>query len=497
VQTFIWSNDEVGRMVMFELIEAARRGVHVRIIADQMFSEQDPAIAAFAATAHPNLEIKHYRPILSRIKPSLAHTLIASVESFHGVNQRMHSKVMLFDDAVLITGGRNIENGYYDHSTELNYRDRDVLAIGPVAMEAAKEFEEFWTYKHAVSSRDLADVADVIASGKFRRFERREDYDFGPSYEALNHEADDAALIEHRFATQLRGVAKATFFSDEPGKSHGFFSKTARITRQLRGTLESAHNRIVMQTPYLVLSNRARELLHDLEQKHHELRIRIVTNSFASTDNILAYSGNYRLRTRYVEDLNLDVHEFKPEPATLRELLPRYDELVVRAQARIQAGKQKRTPFLCVHAKSLVIDDRVAFIGSYNLDPRSERLNTEVGLLIEDETIAKELSAEIERDMQPENSWVIAKRAMPLPVSAVNGLVSGILSLSPLDVWPIQNTSSFDLKPGAIAVPPSDPAFYRNYREVGSFPGTEGLFSTKEILTRLYKAVGPPLTPIL
>ena len=154
-------------------------------------------------------------------------------------------------------------------------------------------------------------------------------------------------------------------------------------------------------------------------------------------------------------------------------------------------------PFMSIHAKSMVVDDRVAFVGSYNLDPRSENLNTEVGLLIEDEALARELRAEIEEDIRPENSWVIARRALPLRLETVNGLVGGLLSLSPIDVWPIQNTSSFELRAGGVEVPPDHPSFHLNYQEAGAFPGTEGLFTTKEILTRIYKVVGSPLTPIL
>lgn len=498
VQTFIWTNDECGRLLIYELIEAARRGVKVRIIADQMVSMQDPETMAFLATAHPNLEVKHYRPALSRLKPSVLHTLLASVRSFHGVNQRMHNKLMLFDDAVLITGGRNIENTYYDHSTGMNFRDRDVLAVGPVAHAAAESFEQFWTYRQSVPSRELSDVEAVIARGGFRRYEQRADYDFGPFFGALDREADAAAVITARFAARLRPVSKVSFIADVPGKSSGFFSSTARITRELRQTLERAEASVVMQTPYLVLSAPARELLHDLQERHPGLRIRISTNSFASTDNLLAYSANYRLRNRYVQDLRLQVHEFKPQPASLLILFPQYPEMERLARLRVGGGAPARLPFLCMHAKSLVVDSRIAFVGSYNLDPRSERLNTEAGLLVEDAAFATELRSEIERDMQAQNSWVIARRAMPLHLEVVNGLLGGIVqSLSPVDLWPIQNTSSFALRPGAAEVPPDAPAFYQNYREAGSFPGTEGWLTQKGILTRIYKAVGAPLTPIL
>jgi putative cardiolipin synthase len=493
VQTFIWTNDECGRLLMYELLEAAKRGVKIRIIADHLFSDQDPDTVAFLATAHANLEIKHYRPAFSRIKPSRLQLLIAGIKSFHAVNQRMHNKVMLFDDAILVTGGRNIENSYFDHSTGLNYRDRDVLAVGPVARVAAKSFDDYWEYRHAVGSRELTDVAAVIERGGFRRYDRREDYAFGGHFDDIVREADDPALITARFVARLRPVEQAHFIADVPGKSSGFLSKTARITRELRGTLERARERVTIQTPYLVLSGPARRMVTEMQARNPGLVIRVSTNSFASTDNLPAYSANYRLRGEYIENLRLQVHEFMPQPSSLQALFPRHGRMADRARATGGKGP----PFLSLHAKSLVVDDRVAFIGSYNLDPRSENLNCEVGLLVEDEAFARELRAEIDDDMRPQNSWVIARRPLPLRLDVVNSLIDGILSLSPIDVWPLQNTSSFELKPGAGEVPPGHPKFYEHHRDVGSFPGADGALSNKEILTRLYKAVGTPLTPVL
>lgn len=497
IQTFIWTNDECGRLLIYELIEAAKRGVKVRILADHIVSEQDPGTMAFLATAHPNLEVKHYRPALARMKPSLWRKLLAGALSFREINQRMHNKVMLVDEAVLVTGGRNVENTYYDHSTTMNFRDRDVLLIGPAVRAAVESFELYWVYKHAVPSRALVDVETLITAGTFRRYATRADYDFGPHFAELEREADDAALVTTRLVSRLRAVRRATFVSDEPGKMEGWRGKTPRITQALREVLAQAKASIVMQTPYLVLSKPARELVSDLRRKNPGLSVRISTNSFASTDNLFAYSANYRLRNDYIEDLGLQVYEFKPQPASLRALFPHYPRFAQLAAERTPKGKPVKAPFLCVHAKSLVVDGRVAYVGSYNLDPRSERLNTEVGLLIEDEAFARELQAEMEHDMRPENSWVIGRRSLPLKLDAVNGLIDDVLSLGPLDLWPIQNTSSYDLRPGAKEVPPGHPEFHRNFREVGPFPGTEGLLTTKEIMTRIYKAVGAPLTPIL
>jgi len=495
IQTFIWTNDECGRLMMWELLEAARRGVKVRIVADQMFSETDPATVAFVATAHPNLEVRHYRPAFDRIDPALWHRALAGVLSFRAINQRMHNKVLLVDRELLVIGGRNIENSYFDHGAAYNYRDRDVLVSGPAVAVAAETFERFWNYRHAVPSRALKDVAREIERGAFPRYERREDWDFGSHFgELLALAADDAAMRE-RFLARMRTVRSARFISDEPGKARGWLKRSApRGTAELRAALESGREDILVQTPYLVLSPAAREVVQRLREARPGLRIRVSTNSFASTDNLLAYSANYRLRNLYVEQLGLEVHELKPRPEVMEDLFPRHAEI-----ERLTAPERKgaRAPYFSLHAKSMVVDRAVAFVGSYNLDPRSENLNCECGVLVEDEDFARDLRAEIERDLRPENSWVIARRDLPLGLDSLNGLVGGLLSLSPVDVWPIRNTSSFDLRPGAAEVPPGHPDFHRNYREVGSFPGADGWISQSEIVTRLYKAVGAPLTPIL
>ena len=124
-------------------------------------------------------------------------------------------------------------------------------------------------------------------------------------------------------------------------------------------------------------------------------------------------------------------------------------------------------------------------------------LNTEVGLIIQDEAFAQELQRTIEKDMARGNSWVIAKREFPLGLNAVNALIDGTLSLSPIDIWPIQNSSSFELRPGAEAVPPGHPEFYKRHRAAGDFPGADTTLSSKGILTRFYKAVGAVFTPIM
>lgn len=493
LQTFIWKNDESGRLMICELVEAARRGVRVRIIADHMVSDKNPEVGAFLATVSPNLEVRHYRPVMARLNPTLVQKLSSMVWGFHGTNQRMHNKLMVVDGTVMLTGGRNIENSYFNHAIGMNFRDRDVVAVGPVAAEANVSFETYWHFKHTVPSAELKDVATVIARGDFPRYPTRDDYDFGGLFGDLQKEADDAALMKARFWGRLQKADRVEFVHDDPGKGRGFFSSDSNTTVELRRQVGMAREEIVVQTPYLILSKSARKLTAKLKRNFPELNIRISTNSYASTDNIMAYSANYRLRSDYVGKLGLEVHEFKPHPDSLHELMPQYAE----AAQRSELAKNTAPPFLCLHAKSLVVDGRVSFVGSYNLDPRSVSLNTEVGLIIEDEAFARELRERIERDMAPGNSWVIAEREFPLGLEKVNSLIDGTLSLSPIDVWPIQNSSSFELIPGFDPVPRGHPEFYQRYRPAGDFPGADSTLTSKGILTRFYKAVGAVFTPIM
>jgi putative cardiolipin synthase len=265
----------------------------------------------------------------------------------------------------------------------------------------------------------------------------------------------------------------------------------------LTRTIADAQETVLMQSPYLVLSDKASELFRSMKKRRPGLRIVVSSNSFGSTDNLLAYSANYRLRASYIEGLGLEVHEYKPLPDDLPAVFPRYAQMKALAESRRAQGGPARLPFLCIHAKSLVVDRRTAFIGSFNMDPRSENLNTEAGLLIRDEAVAAELAGDILRDASARNSWTIARRQIPLHMDKVNRVLDELLGRAPVDLWPFQNTTSFELVPGRTAVPPGHPDFYTNYREAGDFPGADPGLSTKEIMTRLYKAVGVVLTPMI
>ena len=491
IQTLILENDECGRLIMYELIQAAKRGVEVRLITDYAMSAKDRQWVAFLSTADTNLSLKYYRPPADFIKPPKLVWLANSVLFFRGTNQRMHNKVMIFDDALVITGGRNIDNHYYNHSTSYNFIDRDAVVVGPLVSTVKESFEDYWAYRHSVRSNDLLDVSVVIANGSFDRFETREDFAFNGFFQEMDGEANDAELMRERFASQFMRAKRVEFLADRPGKNRGFaLWGGGKATRHIRKVMGGAEESLVVQSPYLILNYRGRRVFRKLRRHHPEAQVTVITNSFAATDNTLAYSANFKLRSNYIERLGWYIYEYKPHPGNLLEVLTNYEDLKRRAQ---EAGA-KRDPFSSIHAKSFVRDDRIAYIGSYNIDPRSDNLNTEVGLLIEDRAVARRLKKTMLGTTLPDRSWVIAKREMPL--SEVNYLLEGLSGLTPVDIWPLRNTTSFELIDGKEPVPPDHEDFYNRYTDAGYFPGAEGL-STKEIVTHLYKMLNTLAIPML
>ena len=490
IQTLILQNDECGRLIMYELIQAAKRGVHVRLLTDHFMSARDRDWVAFLATAHPNLELKYYRPPANFIDPPRVVELMKVILFFRSYNQRMHNKVMVFDDLLVITGGRNIDNHYYNHSTSYNFLDRDALVFGPVVPQIGQSFQQFWKFRRSVAAQDLTDVAAAIERGDFRRPETREDFEFNGFFGALDSEAEDAQLVRERFVDRLVVPEKVEYIWDRPGKYRGVWIWGAgRVAKRLRKMMGGVEEDLVIQSPYLIMNNRLRRKFRKLHHEKPEVTVTISTNSLAATDNTVAYSANFKLRPSYIQNMGLHIYEYKPHPEDLDALLPNYADLERRADE-----KGERKPFLSIHAKTIVRDGRLAFVGTHNIDPRSANLNTEVGLLIEDEALAKELREEILRRTTPGSSWVIGRKETPL--ADVNYLFEGLSGLSPVDIWPLRNTSSFELKDGKTPLSPYDDDFYEHYEDVGSFPGIEEE-AGKEIVIHFYKMLGTIAIPVL
>jgi len=503
LQTFIFAEDDAGYLVLDELVKAARRGVKVRVIVDQLFSLDDPQLYAALARAHVNFELRVYNPTFHKASTPPLEFAAGILCCFLRFNQRMHNKLLLVDDAVGIAGGRNYEDRYYDWDDRFDYRDRDVLVAGPAALQMRDSFQRFWVNKESAPLSRLRDVAaEILADGVDAPGYAGHAYRNPARVAALSRRADDAAYIG-AFAARALRVGRIEYFSDEPGKlRQPDEPRDNELSRRIMALVRGARSQIVLQTPYLVLSNTARDVFARLQREQPALRVIVSTNSLASTDAFYVYALSYKYKKRYLK-LGFQIHEFKPFPAEAADLVADYATLAAGGGGG-DGGYQKygRAPLsrggvrIGLHAKSMVIDDEVTVIGSHNFDPRSYHYNTESGFIIFDRALADAVRASILRDSEPDNAWIIAKRPRTNLLSRINGAIADFSAALPMfDFWPFRYAGSYELDPGCRPSPPSDPGFYGCHTDVGDFPDVR--LPSKTIYTRIVTAFGAGLLSIL
>ena len=403
-QYFIWGTDNIGILAAEALLRAANRGVKVRVIVDDLFIKA-PDKALLALTLHQNIDIKVYNPRHSVGTPLPKRVMNALVD-FRGFNQRMHDKVFIVDGKIAITGGRNMAAEYFDYNQAYNFRDRDALVLGEAVAAMRASFERFWASELAVAVEERFDGLGLLKKNvnvddaQVQRVYRwLHEYAGSPANFAPEVRAAIQAVPEafDRVAAQI-AWGRVDVISDRPGKNENRLSLGGggATPQALAELARGARERIVIQSPYMVLSDEAAEILRQALARG--VRVRIITNSLASTDNIHAFSG-YRNQRGALLAMGLELFEFKPNPEVMRELM--------REAARSRA--KGKAPIFAIHAKTMVVDSKIAFIGTYNFDLRSQNLNTETGVAVHNEALASAVERAIEIDMRPDNSWNAAK----------------------------------------------------------------------------------------
>ena len=503
IQTFIWVDDDAGRLILDELLAAARRGVRVRVLADQLFSLEDTEVLSRLALIHRNFEVRIYNPTFHKAVTQPLEFAASILCCFTHFNQRMHNKLFLVDGEFGIAGGRNYENRYFDWDHEFDYRDRDVLVTGEGAgREMQQSFEQFWIYKRAARLTRLNDVNQRLVAEADQALplpdaERGVD---PMRVSALRARAGNPAEIERRFAASAQRVGVVDYFSDRPDKQDGGSDQNQQLGEHIAGMIAGARTRIVLQTPYLVISKQARRIFRDLRARASPPEIIVSTNSLAATDAFYVYALSHKYKKRYLK-LGFRIYEFKPFPADAAEMFTDYAAL---SGDGADSGYERygKAPLTTngvrvgMHAKSIVIDGQTTLIGSHNFDPRSDNYNTESGLIIHDAKIAELVSAAILRDAAPQNSWTIAKRPRTNFVHRLNNAIADFSSALPLfDFWPFRYATSYELDPGCEPLPQNDPGFYGCYTAVGDFPEVD--LPLKTIYTRIVTAFGAGAVGIL
>ncbi|HEX7768813.1 MAG TPA: phospholipase D-like domain-containing protein, partial [Dokdonella sp.] len=379
------------------------------------------------------------------------------------------------------------------------------LVVGPAAGAAMQaSFEQFWAHPRATPLTRLNDVNRrlVAHAGEAHAIEPPAGANW-PRIDRLRARASDAAWIDAHFVQAAQRAGEVAYFSDAPDKAaRPDDPGEARLTRHIIDLLQGARQQIVLETPYLVFSKRARKVFRELGERKPRLPIIVSTNSLAATDAFYVYALSYKYKKRYLRRYGFRIHEFKPFPGDAPAFVANYAELTGGSHhgeyERYGSAPLKRGGVrLGLHAKSLVIDDRVAMIGSHNFDPRSDDYNTESGFIFYDRAVAERVRAEILRNTAPQNAWVIGRsQRAPKLIGKINNVIGDLSTALPLfDLWPFRYATSFELKPGCEPSYPGDPGFRACHEDVGDFPEVD--LPLKTIYTRIVSAFGAGLVGIL
>ncbi len=399
VQYFIFSTDNIGRIASDYLIRAADRGVKVRLLVDDLMIDSDES-ELLRIDSHPNISIKIYNPNIN-IGKNIFHKLYNLISDFHGFNHRMHNKTFTVDGKVSITGGRNIADEYFGYDHEYNFRDRDVLLIGGETKSVQNSFDIFWKSKLSVPVKEVIGSISV-EKADFNDFHQYacNPNNFLPSIrKQINDMPKVFDLMNEDGALHL--IDDVEYITDDPGKNNQneFLGGSGISTEKLIKLIKESNKSITIQTPYLVTTEIGRNLFKEAVDRGVE--VNILTNSMASNDNLEAFSGYQRDRKKLLET-GVNIFEFKPD-AQIRQ----------KVMSDALQKKLNYVPIFGLHAKSMVVDEKITVIGTFNLDPRSANLNTESIVIIPSITISKEVEKGMFVEMQPENAWSISKKWNP------------------------------------------------------------------------------------
>jgi putative cardiolipin synthase len=368
VQYYIWRDDITGKLLLYSLYRAAERGVRVRLLLDDNgIAGLDDLLAAF--NHHDNVEVRLFNPFVIRSSRALGY-----LTDFGRLNHRMHNKSFTADNQATIIGGRNIADEYYGVGSGALFSDLDVLAIGPVVNRVSQDFDRYWASQSSYpADRLLSGVGDGDLD------------ELGSSLAAVerNDEARRfvAALRNSNFLKELLGQelafvwAPVEMVSDDPAKAQGLEEEQGLLSQQLALALGEPQKTVTLVSPYFVPGNGGVELFRDLENAGVE--VRILTNSLEANDVALVHSGYAKYRKTLLQ-AGVELFELRKFRSESEEEKPSPGGIIGSSAASL-------------HAKTFAVDGETLFVGSFNFDPRSVNLNTELGFLIKSPELANAL----------------------------------------------------------------------------------------------------------
>ncbi|HBS64014.1 MAG TPA: phospholipase D family protein [Stenotrophomonas sp.] len=380
LQYYIWQNDLIGHLMARELYQAAERGVRVRILLDDM-NAQDKDALMMALDQHPNIEIRLYNPFRNR---NGLWRLVEMVQRVFSVNHRMHNKSWIADGRVAIVGGRNIGEEYFSARTDVNFRDLDLLVAGKAVQQANMIFDDYWNSETALPIATLAFYTPAQLRLLVRQSEHEARLDGAKPYLARVARSQQAQSY-YRDAVDLHWTRQVAIVSDPPMK-HRRDDRGDWLVARLSAELAGTRHKALLISPYFVPGEEGTQGLGALVARG--ATVGVVTNSLAANDVAAVHSGYMHYRAPL---LRSGVHLYE-----------------LKSRGHADSGGLFGSSGASLHTKAFMIDDRRGFVGSFNLDPRSAYLNTEMGVLFDDPVLAAQLRAEYLRLASPTQSYWVA-----------------------------------------------------------------------------------------
>jgi putative cardiolipin synthase len=374
LQYFSWATDESGLVLMNQVVQAARRGVRVRLLLDDMLAVNQEFLAK--VNAHENIEVRLFNPFSTQ----RMHVFMRPFEwlTKERVNVRMHNKVIIADGAAGIVGGRNIQNRYFWVDPGFNQRDLDAVVIGDVIGELQASFDTYWNSTWSVPIERLESAIKPRQAKRYFRALRKYSKQQLATEPFIN--ARPAAIEDYQISRAMQ-AARLEFIADAPGK---VIDREPEQFERLKTLVDDTDERLLLGMAYLVPSKAVMAQAYDLASRG--VKVEILTNSMDSINFPAAFSGYLPFRRAFL-DLGISLYEFASDAQY--------------AACPINCAKAS----MGYHSKLMVFDDDISYVGSMNYDPRSIDLNTEAGLIIYSKAIAAQVAELFYQDAGTGNSW--------------------------------------------------------------------------------------------
>ncbi len=387
VQYYLFHHDDTGKWVAAALLNAAERGVRVRVLIDDI-DTADKELGLATLNAHPNIEVRLFNPFHARSTNIFVKGWQALVESVR-LNRRMHNKAFIADNQLGITGGRNIGDEYFGANPDLAFVDLDLLAAGPIVNAMSRSFDAYWNSPASAPAAGLpvrvSEARLTRAIERLRRFSAdRAASDFGRLVSA----ADPLPTL---LTGKRRWIqAAAELIVDPPDKAlNPDKTPSDLLIGQLAGLWIDPTRRALIVSPYFVPGPLG--MAYFRYWRHTGVDIAVLTNAYASSDVPLVHAGYANYREALLET-GVKLYELKPVADP------------IGGRLRDLSGGSSRAS---LHAKTFIFDDEHVFIGTFNFDPRSALLNTEMGIVVHSPELARQVTAIAEDAMQPERSYAL------------------------------------------------------------------------------------------